>query len=157
MADTGWSQAGFLASGSRGPLNIKQAFASRRAFPSSLRTRRVASCGGRHRSQRRVRGRLSRPSLFVPKCPGHLQQNQGTRVGHHCQGLRNRSPVFSHIESWHASNNFRQNTSRSSVERQPAACTCPPPPNRRAIRATSTATPVVPFICDGWLRRLART
>ena len=37
-----------------------------RPFPSPLRTGTVASCGGRHRLQRRVRGRFSRPSLLVP-------------------------------------------------------------------------------------------
>ncbi len=63
---TGWLQAGLLASGS----------SSRRAFPSRLRIETVACCGGRHRLQRRVRGRLSRPSHLVPALPGHLQREE---------------------------------------------------------------------------------
>lgn len=50
-------QAGLLASGS----------SSRRTFPPRLRVKAVAIRGVRHRSQRRVRGRLARPSLFRSK------------------------------------------------------------------------------------------
>ena len=57
----GWSQAGLLASGLRGPCT--RASTSRRTFPSRGDS---GSRGGRHRSQRRVRGRFARPSLFSP-------------------------------------------------------------------------------------------
>ena len=43
--------------------DARPAATSRRAFPSRAHLARVASCGGRHRLQRRVRGRFSRPSL----------------------------------------------------------------------------------------------
>ena len=43
----------------------------RRTFPSGIHSPTVAYCGGRHRSQRRVRGRFSRPSLLAPSL-GHL-------------------------------------------------------------------------------------
>jgi len=61
-AQPGRLQAGFLAPGS----------SSRRAFPSPSHMGTVASCGGRRRSQRRVRGRFPRPSLLGPR--GHLQR-----------------------------------------------------------------------------------
>jgi hypothetical protein len=62
---------------------------SRRAFPS---LRDSGFCGGRRRSQRRVRGRFSRPSLFAPARAGTPATPQ--MLGDSDSPVKNFPPLF---------------------------------------------------------------